>query len=246
MADERQPGSRTEQRGPGGVATIPGSSGGTGGESVHVVNVSAGETTSVSGTVPVAVMHLSEVQAYSGATTGDQADQILVSTNDRSVRESLEGQYAQTSVVERSGLTAQDVSQSDLPFAMAVGALVAAVVVGVLFVTTVMGLEVNAGRQQVGALAAMGYSRAARSAVVAAETLCLAVVGGVLGILLGVVGIVGVNVLGDALLDAGQTALFDPRLVVYALGVAVVIGLVGAAYPVLVSFRTTELEVLAP
>ena len=34
MADERQSGGRTEQRGPGGVATIPGSSGGTAGESV--------------------------------------------------------------------------------------------------------------------------------------------------------------------------------------------------------------------
>ena len=215
------------------------------GEQLRVVNVSAGESISVSGTVPLALMHLGEVQAFSGATTGDQADQILVSTNDRSGRATLAGQYPQTTVVERSGLGAQQVTQSNLPFAMAVAALVAAVVVGVLFITTMMGLEVNTGRQQVGVLAAMGYSRAARSVIVGAETLCLAVVGGALGILLGMGGIVGINVVGQALLGADQTALFDPRLVLYALGVAVVIGIVGAVYPVLVGFRTSGLEGLA-
>lgn len=215
-------------------------------EPLRVVNVSAGADSSVSGAVPVMLVHLSELQADSGAQSGDQADQILVSTNDRSVKESLEGQYPATSVVERTGLSGQQVSTSSLPLAMAVAALLAAVVVGVLFVTTMMGLEVNAGRQQVGALAAMGYSRPARSVVVAAETLCLAVVGGVLGVALGALGILGINAVGQALLGVGTTALFDPRLVGYALAVAVVIGLVGAVYPVLVTFRTSQLEVLAP
>ena len=217
-----------------------------GNQSLRVVNVSAGTETSVSGAVPVMLIHLSELQADSGAQSGDQADQILVSTNDRVVKERLAGQYPRTTVVERTGLSGQQVSPSSLPLAMAVAALLAAVVVGVLFVTTMMGLEVNAGRQHVGTLAAMGYSRAARSVVVAAETLCLAGIGGLLGVALGGLGILGINAVGQALLGVGTTALFDPRLVGYALVVALVIGLVGAVYPVLVSFRTSELEVLAP
>jgi len=235
------------------AATVTNASAGTtlttpsgGDQPLRVVNVSAGAESSVSGAVPVMLMHLSELQADSGAQSGDQADQILVSTNDRAVEDRLEGQYPRTTVVERTGLSGQQVSPSSLPLAMAVAALLAAVVVGVLFVTTMMGLEVNAGRQQIGTLAAMGYSRAARSVVVAAETLCLAGIGGLLGTALGALGTLGINAFGQALLGVGTTALFDPRLVGYALVVALVIGLVGAVYPVLVSFRTSQLEVLAP
>lgn len=214
--------------------------------SFRVVNVSASNAPSVGGTVPVALVQLSELQALSGATSGDQADQILVSTNDRAVKASLTGQYPRTTVVERSGLSAQQVSTSNLPLAVAVAALVSAVVVGVLFITTMMGLEVNANRQQLGTLAALGFSRRSRSLVIAAETLGLSVCGGVLGVGVGAVGIVGVNRVGTSTLGVDTVALFDPRLAAYALAIAVVIGLVGAVYPVLVSFRTTELEVLAP
>jgi putative ABC transport system permease protein len=221
---------------------------GDGNRTLTVVNVSAGSGggPSVTGSVPVALTHLSELQSASGAARGDQADQILVSTNDRTVKESLTGRYPRTSVVERSGLSAQQVSTSSLPLAVAVAALVSAVVVGVLFITTLMGLEVNASRRQLGTLAAMGFSRTARSTIIAAETLCLALVGGVVGIGLGALGVVGINTFGETVLGVGTTALFEPLLVVYALAIAVVIGFVGAVYPVLVSFRTTELEGLAP
>ena len=215
-------------------------------QSFRVVNVSAGQSLSGVGNVPAALMHLSELQAISGATSGDQADQILVNTNDREVKASLTDQYPRTNVVERSGLAAQQVSTSNLPLAVGVAALIAAVVVGVLFITTIMGLEVNANRQQLGMLAALGFSRRSRSLIIAVETMVLAVVGGVLGIGIGVAGIVGVNRLGTVTLGVEGVALFDPRLVVYALGIALVIGVVGAVYPVLVSLRTTELEVLAP
>jgi putative ABC transport system permease protein len=109
-----------------------------------------------------------------------------------------------------------------------------------------MGLEVNANRQQLGMLAAIGFSRSSRSLIIAAETLCISLVGGIVGLGLGGVGIVGINAFGEALLGIETTALFDPLLVVYALVIAVFIGLIGAVYPVLMSFRTTQLEVLAP
>lgn len=213
--------------------------------SFTVVNVSESQATGVGGTVPVALMHLSELQALSGAQSGDQANQILVSTNNRNVRGSLTDQYPRTQVVERSGLSAQEVSTSNLPLAVALAALISAVVVGVLFVTTLMGLEVNASRQELGMLAAMGFARRSRSLVIAVETVLLSLVGGILGIGLGSLGIIGINTFGVETLGLGTIALFDPLMAVYALGVAAVIGVIGAIYPVLLSSRTTQLEVLS-
>lgn len=211
-----------------------------------VVNVSSGGEVSVGGTVPVALMHLSELQSMGGGTTGDQANQILVSTSERGVKSSLASRYPQTEVVERSGLSASQVSTSSLPLAVAVAALIAAVVVGVLFITTLMGIEVNANRQQLAMLAAIGFSRSSRSLLVAAETLVIALFGGIVGLGLGGLGIIGINAFGQALLDIETTALFNPLLVMYALAIAIFIGILGAIYPVVLAFRRSELEVLTP
>jgi len=210
-----------------------------------VTNVSAGGTGTAGGAVPVMVMHLAELQSLTGATDGDSADQLLVSTDDRSVRSSLEGRYPETTVVTRSGISAQQVSSSNLPLAVAVAAFVSAVVVGVLFVTTLMGLEVSADRQQLGALAAIGMSSRSRSLLVAAETILISLLGGVVGIGVGLAGIVGVNRLGLAVFGVDTVAVFEPVLAGYALAVTLLIGLVGAAYPVLLSRRTDVLEVLS-
>jgi putative ABC transport system permease protein len=210
----------------------------------RVVNVSAGQAPSIGGNIPIALVQLSELQAISGAQTGDQADQILVSTNAR-IRDTLTDQYPRTTVVRRSGLAAQEVSTSSLPLAIALAALVTAVVVGVLFVTTLMGLEVNASRRELGMLAAMGVSRRSRSLIVATETVLIAVVGGLLGIGIGVLGIIGVNAFGTATLGIDTVARFDPRRILYALLVAIIIGGVGAVYPIALSRRTTQLEVLS-
>ncbi|MGQ4557349.1 FtsX-like permease family protein [Halobellus sp. GM3] len=209
-----------------------------------VTAVSEGDSPSVGGTVPIALMQLSELQSMSGAQAGDQADQILVSTNNR-IKDDLEAQYPRTMVVERNGLAAQEVSTSSLPLAIALAALVTALVVGVLFVTTLMGLEVNASRQELGMLAAMGFSRRSRSLIIATETIAIALVGGVLGVGMGALGIAGVNSFGTATLGLDTVARFDPRMFLYALGVAILIGCVGAIYPVLLSLRTTQLEVLS-
>lgn len=210
-----------------------------------VTNVSAGGTETAGGTVPVMLVHLAELQSLTGATEGDAADQLLVSTNDRSVKSSLTGQYPGMTVVTRSGLSAQQVSSSNLPLAVAVAAFVSAVVVGVLFVTTLMGLEVSADRRQLGALAAIGYSNRALSAVVAAETVVVSVLGGVVGIGVGVLGVVGANALGAQLFGLDRVAVFQPVLAGYALAVAVIIGLVGAVYPVWLSRRNDVAEVLS-
>ncbi len=235
------------------AATVTNASTGTGlavdrsgaNRTMTVVNVSQGDVSTGMGSTPVALVHLSELQALGGATAGDQADQILVSTTDQGVRDELAGVYPRTTVVTRSGLAAQQVTGSNLPLAVAVAALVSAVVVGVLLVTTLMGLEVSAGRQHLGTMAAVGVGRRTRSILVAVETLVVAALGGLTGIGLGWLGVLGVNALGSATLGAGVVARFDPVLVGYAVVVSLVIGALGAVYPVVLSRRTTVREVLS-
>lgn len=209
-----------------------------------VVNVTEGNAATAIGTAPVAVMHLSELQSITGAASGDQADQILVDTTDRGVRGTLEEIYPGTTVVTRSGLSGFQLSTSNLPLAVAIAAFVTAVVVGVLFVMTLMGLEVSADRRELGTLAAIGFSGTARSLVIAVETLVVTLLGGATGVAIGAVGILAVNVAGSATLGVERVAVFNPLLIAYAVLVSLVIGLLGAIYPVLLGRRADPLEVL--
>jgi putative ABC transport system permease protein len=211
---------------------------------LSVVNVSAGSYTTGAGPIPVVVMHLGELQAVSGATGSDQADQILVSTDDPSVRSDVESLYPETTVVQQNGFSGRQVSLSSLPMAIGVTAVIAAVVIGTLFVATMMGLEVHAERADLAVLSAVGFGERSRSLVVVVETLSLTVLGSVLGLAAGVGGIHLTNLLAGRYLGVDDVAAFDPLLVVTAAVVAVVIGLLASVYPVWLSRRTDVLEVL--
>ena len=213
--------------------------------SMTVINVSEGGTETAAGSVPLMLVHLSELQALTGSAVGDSADQLLVSTNDASVRSSLEDRYPQTTVVTRSGFSTQQASASSLPLAVAVAALVSALIVGVLFITTLMGLEVSADRRQLGALSAIGFADRSLSLLVAAETITLSILGGLLGVVVGFGGITAANALSNRLFGVEQVALFEPWFAGYALAVAISIGLFGTLYPVWLSRRTDVQEVLS-
>jgi hypothetical protein len=111
---------------------------------ITTAEVAEGDFTTGVGSVPVALVHLSELQQMADVTGTDSADQILVNTNAAGVESRLEGIYPKTTVVTQTGIAAEDASISSLPLAMAVAAFITALVVGVLFTATMMGLE---GRQ---------------------------------------------------------------------------------------------------
>jgi putative ABC transport system permease protein len=232
-----------------GDAFVPGGGGDDNGTDAdtgrfRVTAVAGSDFTTGVGTAPVALVHLSELQAVTGATEGDAADQLLVGTTDPAVRERLEGVYPHTTVVARSGLAARDVSTTSLPLAMGIAALVVALVVGVLFTATMMGLEVTDDRTTLSVLAAVGYSARSRTLLVVVETLSLTLVGGALGVGLGAVGIVATNAATSYAFGVGEVALFRPILLAYGLGVAGLIGLLSAPYPAWLSRRTTPTAVM--
>lgn len=207
-------------------------------------NVTDGGLGLGAGTVPVMLVHLSELQALTDATSGDHANQILVSTTDPGVKSKLDSIYPQTTVVTKSGLSAQEASLSNLPLAIAVAALGIGVVVGVLFVATLMGLEVSASEQQLAVLGAVGYPTRQRMLLIAAESIFVSFIGGIVGCGLGMLGIYSINALVAPRVGVQTVARFDPLLLGYALCVAIVIGLLGMIYPAVLGRRTRVLEVL--
>lgn len=98
---------------------------------------------------------------------------------------------------------------------MTAAAFVVALVVGVLFTATMMGLEVSVDRETLGTLAAMGYGGRSLTVLVVAETLTLAAIGGVVGVGLGGLATVGVTQLVAEFFGVGSLAVFRPALAGY-------------------------------
>jgi putative ABC transport system permease protein len=194
------------------------------------------------GSVPVAVVHLAELQAVTGGTVADQADQILVRSDDPSVRRDIERLYPRTEVVAAGDLSGE-LSRSSLPLAVAVTALVTALAVGTLLVGTTMGLATVDDRRSVATFAAVGFSERSRVLLVLVEVLSVAVIGGLLGLVLGVWGIALTNAASRWYLGV-PVATVDARLLVAGLAVSVLVGLFAAAYPLWLSRRTPVVEVL--
>ncbi|MFB6200404.1 MAG: ABC transporter permease [Halorhabdus sp.] len=218
---------------PGADATRP----------LQVVGIDEGDVSSGFGQVPVAVVHLSELQAMTGATTYDQADQILVGTSSPAVKSKLSGIYPNSRVLSRAGLNTQSMS-SELPLAMALAALLVGVIVGTLFIGTTMGLEVTTDRQHYAVMGALGLTGRSRALVVVSQTLGVTVLGGLVGSALGIGGIVLTNRLVTQYFGVAAVARFEPILVGYALVVAVIIGVLTAPYLLWLSGRTSLIEEL--
>ncbi|WP_128478763.1 ABC transporter permease [Halorussus pelagicus] len=188
--------------------------------------------------MPVMLVHLSELQAITGAQSGDQADQILVQSNVGGLESSLEERFAGASAVTRSGFTAQNSVDSDLPLAMGLAALLIAVVVGTLFVATTQGLQVEADSEQLATLTAIGFSRRARAVLLVVQALALTLVGGALGIVLAYGTTAITNYAATRAIAPVPIATFHPLLVVYGLGVSAFIGILVAPYLLAMEGRT--------
>jgi len=210
--------------------------------SFTVVDRRAGAGAPGLGSVPVAVVHLAELQSVTGGTVGDQADQILVRTDDPSVRGDIERLYPRTEVVAADDVPGE-LSRTSLPLAVAVVALVTALTVGTLLVGTTMGLATLDDRRSIATFAAVGLSGGSRVLLVLVEVLSVAVLGGLLGVVLGAGGIALANAAARRYVGV-PVATVDPRLLVAGLVVSVVVGLFAAVYPLWLSRRTNVVEVL--
>jgi len=187
------------------------------------------------GEIPIVLVQLGELQSMAGATDSDSADQVLVSTNSRSVADDLESIYPKTSVESRTSLLAAGLVDEQLPLALALSGLVVALVVGTLFVCTTMGMEIVADRRMLSTMAALGLCRRSRLVIVAVQTLSVVLVGGILGVCLGALGIGLADRAVAFAVGIDGAATFHPALLAYGVVVAGLVGVLSIPYVLVVS-----------
>jgi putative ABC transport system permease protein len=213
-------------------------------QSFSVVEVTSGGASGL-GSVPIAVVHLSELQAITGGTSGDTADQILVATQSVGVRDDLASLYEHSQVTTRSDSGLATVANSDLALALSGAGLLVALVVGVLFVATTMGLEVTTDRRLWATLTAVGFSSRSRMLVLSLQTCLLALVGGLLGALLGRIGVFTANTAINSLLENTVVAVYPLEFVPYALLIALGIAVLTTPYLLWLTSRGTVTKTLS-
>lgn len=197
---------------------------------------------SVRGDVPVALMHLSELQALTGARTGDQADQFLVRTSEPGVKSELSQVFPDATVTARRGATTTQLVDAELPLAVSVAALLISLVVAVLSIATTMGLEIEHQRRTLAIFEAVGIARYGRLLFVTGLTVGIAMVGGLIGVGLGTLSALAMNAIDPQGVET--IAAVRPMLVGYGLIVALIAGVLAVPYPLLIALRTTPLEEL--
>jgi putative ABC transport system permease protein len=214
----------------GASVSVSGAFSGSEARDLRAVDVQSAAVESGLSGVPVMVVHLSELQTITGAESGDQADQILVESTAGGLESELDERYEGATAVTRAGFAARQTTDSELPLAMGLAALLIAVVVGALFVATTQGLQVEADSEQLAALNAIGFSRGARATVLVVQALALTLVGGALGVVVAYGATAVVNFAAIRAIAPVPIADFHPLLVAYGLGVSALIGLLVAPY----------------
>lgn len=215
-------------------------------EEYTVTAIDAGAQPSSS--LPIAVFRLSELQAVSGAAKDDRANQIVVQTagDGTTVRHDLDAMDANTTVVSNDGVAANvnALQDNQLAMALSVTTSLLGIALCALVVATTMGLTINADRQHLAVLAALGFNRRARLTLVAVTVLGLTIAGAAIGLLLGVSGVVLTNAVAQATLTTAPIATVGLWTIPYAFGVALIAGILAVPYPLAIAARTSILAEL--
>jgi putative ABC transport system permease protein len=191
------------------------------------------------GNVPTALVHLSELQAITGADQYDQADQFVVKTQSAAVKSDLEGVYPESSVYSRTGMVVSQTLDSDLALALSLTSFIVAVVIGTLFVVTTMGLEIVADSRNLITLSAIGISTRSQLGIVGMQIFTTVGIGGILGGIVGLGAVTLVNRVAIRTLTNDPIALFHPLLGVYGFLVSIVIACVSVGYLLVLTRRVT-------
>ena len=207
--------------------------------------------TGILGGVPIALFHLAELQALTDVAERDAATRIAVRFTD-GARESAATSAALVETLRATRDAYQVVTKEDELEAARERAAISAgfytaiayvsLSVSALFVASVMIMEVQERRRDLGVLRAMGWSRASVFRGVATQALAFVLAGTLLGIAL---GYFASEALGEYFrrgygLDVAFTA-FTPALALTAALQSLAVGLLAALYP---AYRATKVDAL--
>lgn len=218
---------------------------GTVSQTHEVTAVENATSAGVGSELPVVVLRLSELQSLTGAAGEDLADQVLVGTKSADAKAAIDEVYPNATVESDTGRGMAALRDANLALATSAVALITALGICALFVTTSSSLLVNRERRTLAVLAALGFPSRSRLAVVSVMTLTLTTIGGIVGIALGYVSIVFANSLATATVTSSAIATTDPLFIPYALAAALSAGLLALPYPLYLTAKTdviTELQ----
>ena len=192
--------------------------------------------------VPVALVQLSELQSFTGADNGQLADRVVVWGEPAAAESAATEAYPDAAVESNTATDPSALFDDGLALATSLLALLVGVVICSSFVATTAGMTVNDDRRSLAVLESVGIPRRGRLVLVAVSTLVTTVCGALLGAVIGIAGIQVVNALAAATIAPGTVALVHPLFVPYAVGVALVAGVLAMPYPLAIAARTSVLE----
>lgn len=210
--------------------------------------------TGLLGGVFIALLPLSELQELSGVSERDAATRIALrfapdvreeeAETERLVA-SLETEFPGFQVLTRADELAEARERAAVSAGFYTAVAYVSLVVSALFVTSVMVMEVQERKRDLGVLRAIGWSRASVFRTVAADALLFVSLGTALGVLL---GWGASEMLGNYFregygLDVDFT-LFTPGLALASAAQSLLIGVAAALYPAWRASRVDPLSVL--
>ena len=157
------------------------------------------------------------------------------------LRARVERRFPNISLSTTTGFTEQE-QMLEILESMAMGVAGLAVVIGGIGMTNTLFMSVFERTREIGLLRSLGWRRRRVLLLILGESLILSLLGGLLGAGLGVATVFAINRSSSMLGMFGSQ--FSPELFVRALVTAVVLGLVGGAYPAWWASRLLPLEAL--
>ena len=203
------------------------------------------------GGVNIALFHLGELQALTGLVDRDAATRVAVRFDDgvrasasesARVVEDLRGARINYQVITKEDELQDAREQAAVSAGFYTAVAYVSLSVSALFVASVMVMEVQERRRDLGVMRAIGFTRASVFRSVTAQALAFVAAGTALGIVL---GYGASEVLGEYFrrgygLDVAFTA-FTPGLAVASALQSLVVGLLAALYP---AYRATKVDAL--
>jgi putative ABC transport system permease protein len=115
-----------------------------------------------------------------------------------------------------------------------------AIVIGGIGIINTMIMSVFERTREIGVLKAVGWKSRRILGMILGESIVLTLLAGIVGIVLGIIGI-------EAIIRLSDTAMvlsFTPSLALKALGIAVIVGIIGGIYPAIRASRLPPTEAL--
>ncbi len=191
---------------------------------------------------PVALVYVTDLQSFSGAENDQLADRVTVWGDEEAISAIGAETFPEATVESQRTTDPRALFDDGLALAASVLALLVGLVICSSFIATTAGMSVNDDRRSLAVLESVGIPRRGRLTVVAVSTLATTVVGAILGVALGFAGIYGLDIAASATVAPGTVAVAHPVFAPYAVGVALLAGLIAIPYPLAIAARTSALE----